>query len=111
MENARIAQLVEFLKSEPDDSFLNYALAIEYVGMGKDADAKDLFIKVKTTDEGYVATYYHLGKLYEREENLDEAIVTYKQGINIAQQKGDRHALSELKGALMEINDDDDEDW
>ena len=111
MENARIAQLLEFLKSEPDDSFLNYALAIEYVGQGNDGDAKALFEKVKNHDESYVATYYHLGKLYEREQNLNEAIVTYKQGINIAQQKGDRHALSELKGALMEINDDDEEDW
>lgn len=111
MENARIAQLLEFLKSEPDDSFLNYALAIEYVGMSNDADAKQLFLKVKSNDEQYVATYYHLGKLYEREQNLDEAIAIYKEGINIAQAKGDRHALSELKGALMEIDDDDDEDW
>lgn len=111
MENARIAQLLEFLKSEPDDSFLNYALAIEYVGMNHDGDAKRLFLKVKEGDESYVATYYHLGKLYERERNLDEAIATYKQGINIAERNGDRHALSELKGALMEIDDDDEEDW
>lgn len=31
MSNARITRLLEFLENEPNDPFLNYALATEYV--------------------------------------------------------------------------------
>ncbi len=47
----------------------------------------------------YVGTYYHLGKLYEKEGQKDEAITIYQKGIVAARAKRDMHALSELQGA------------
>jgi tetratricopeptide (TPR) repeat protein len=47
----------------------------------------------------YVGTYYHLGKLHEKEGQKDAAIEVYQKGIAAARLKRDMHALSELQGA------------
>ena len=39
----RIKKLNEFLKDNPTDSFVQHALALEYIKLGNDADAKKLF--------------------------------------------------------------------
>ena len=39
----RIAKIREFLKQQPDDSFLQHALALELIKRGEDAEACTLF--------------------------------------------------------------------
>ena len=39
----KIDQLKQFLKATPNDSFLQHALALEYIKLGNDEDAKLLF--------------------------------------------------------------------
>ena len=80
---SRIKQLEEFLKNEPNDSFLNYALAIEYVGQKDYAKAKDIFAQLMERDPDYTATYYHLGKLYQNEKNTEKAEEIYEEGIRL----------------------------
>lgn len=111
MENNRIAQLQEFLKDTPQDAFLNYALAIEYVGMENDSLAQPIFEKLITEQPEYSATYYHLGKLYERANRKDDAETIYKKGITVTMKNREQHALAELQNALTNlwIDDDDDE--
>jgi hypothetical protein len=41
----------------------------------------------------------------EQQNELQNAILTYKQGIEISRQAGDRHAMSELQGALLNLED------
>ena len=60
---------------------------------------------VRINDPEYVGTYYHLGKLQEALKDVEGALATYKEGIEIAKRIGDRHALSELAEAKMEIED------
>jgi len=103
MENNRVIQLKEFLAKTPEDAFLNYALAIEYVGMGKDADAKILFENLMETQPNYTATYYHLGKLYEREGRKDDAEAIYRKGITLTMKNREQHALAELQNALSNL--------
>jgi hypothetical protein len=50
-----------------------------------------------------VGMYYHLAKLYEKLENVDLAIQTYTEGINVAKRLSDFHALSELNSAKMNL--------
>lgn len=102
----RIEQLQAFLKDSPDDAFLNYALATEHVSAGDDAQAEEIFKNLLTTHPGYIATYYHLGKLLERKGQKEAAMDIYRAGIEKAKQTGERHSLSELQSALLELEYD-----
>ncbi|MCC6722644.1 MAG: tetratricopeptide repeat protein [Bacteroidia bacterium] len=108
MENSRIEQIKLFLKESPDDPFLNYALAIEYVAKKNQAEAKDIFQKLITKNPEYSATYYHYGKLLLSENKKNEAIEIFEKGIKVAKQNNEQHAASELLSALNEILYDED---
>ncbi|HKP32017.1 MAG TPA: tetratricopeptide repeat protein [Chitinophagaceae bacterium] len=99
----RIEKLKEFLRENPNDSFVLHALALEYVKLGNDAQAKELFIQILDRDPGYIGSYYHLGKLYEREGAIDEALKVYKTGILTAEGAEDRRALNELQAAYEDL--------
>jgi tetratricopeptide (TPR) repeat protein len=99
----RIQKLQDFLKSSPDDCFLNHALALEYVKLGDEAAAKQLFEKNLSFDPKYVATYYHLAKLLERVGDQPYAISIYEQGMQVSKAAGDMHAYSELQSAYEDL--------
>ena len=101
----RVEKLKEFLKESPADSFLQHALALEYIKLGRDADARVLFEEILQREPGYVGSYYHLAKLLERQLEEQEAIYIYKRGMEEAKKAGDNHALNELRMALEEIED------
>lgn len=107
MSTDRIQKLREFLKDDPDDSFTNFALALEYVKLNQLQDALDLFVKIKNHNPEYVGVYYHLGKLYEQLEQPDAAAESYKTGIGIAQRLQELHTTNELQQALQELHPDD----
>ena len=56
--NSRTVQLQEFLKEDSNDSFLKYALALEYVTVKYKDTAIDCFLKLIKEDENYAASYY-----------------------------------------------------
>lgn len=95
----RILKLKEFLQANPNDSFVQHALALEYVKLGEDETAKELFESLLKRDENYVGSYYHLAKLLERMELREDAIKWYEQGIRKAKEAGDNHTYSELMSA------------
>jgi Tfp pilus assembly protein PilF len=101
----RMEKLQEFLNASPDDSFLQHALALEYVKLGDDAAARKLFETILQREPGYVGSYYHLGKLLERNGLNDEAIAVYKKGMEETKKVSDNHAYGELRGALEELED------
>lgn len=102
---SRIDQLKAFLVESPHDSFLQHALALEYIKLGDDPAARQLFESVLLREPGYVGSYYHLGKLLERAGNLPQAMDIYRKGMEVAGAANDRHAYNELQGALEEIED------
>jgi tetratricopeptide (TPR) repeat protein len=99
----RIQQIEAFLKEAPDDCFLKHALALEYIKSGNEDQALALFEANLAFDPAYLATYYHLGKLMERQGREQEAIPIYAEGMKAARLAGDQHALNELKGAWEEL--------
>ncbi len=101
----RIEKLKEFLKKTPDDSFLKYALALEYLKSGEETRALELLNDLLQNDPDYVATYYQLGKFWEGKEQRQQAIQYYVQGLEKAKQQGNRHAASEYQQALDELTD------
>jgi tetratricopeptide (TPR) repeat protein len=107
---SRIEQLQEYLKEDSDDSFLKYALALEYVRIEENDTAKDCFLKLIRDDAHYLASYYQLGKLYESLDDLENAMEIYKKGIIIAQKSEDKKTLLELLESynmLLETDSDE----
>lgn len=99
----RIEKLKEFLKASPQDSFLQHALALEYIKVGNDDDARILFEEILEREPGYIGSYYHLAKLLERINDTPAAISVYEKGMEEAKKKGEMHAYGELKGAYEEL--------
>jgi len=102
----RLIYLIQLHESTPTDSFVLFALAKEYEKSGDTTQALDFYQKLRTADPAYVGLYYHLGKLYEKQQDIPNAVTAYKQGIATARAAGDRHAESELRGALLEWEDE-----
>ena len=99
----RINQLKEFLAANPADNFIQHALALEYIKMGDDEAAKQLFQNILLHDEQYVGSYYHLAKLLERTGAKEEAIAVYQKGMQIAKEAKDQHAYNELLAAYEDL--------
>jgi tetratricopeptide (TPR) repeat protein len=114
MQANRLQKLLEFLKNEPNDEFLQYALATEYLRLNETDKALYYYEKLVAEHPGYSGTYYHLGKLYETLNRKDEALNTYQQGMQVTREKRDNHAYSELQSAYNQASglyDDDDDGY
>lgn len=99
----RIQKLKAMLAQNPADSFLQHALALEYVKLGQDDEARVLFETLLARDETYVGSYYHLGKLLERTGEREPAIAVYEKGMKVAKELKDNHAHNELMAAWEEL--------
>ncbi|HXH99531.1 MAG TPA: tetratricopeptide repeat protein [Sphingobacteriaceae bacterium] len=111
MQYSRLTKLHEFLNNEPDDPFLKYALATEYLSLSDTGKALEYFTDLVTNHPEYVGTYYHLGKLYEGLEQKDAAIKIYQTGMQVARAARNNHALSELQAVynlIMGLDYEDD---
>ncbi|SEN95717.1 Tetratricopeptide repeat-containing protein [bacterium A37T11] len=108
----RLNKLLVFLKESPQDPFILYAIATEYLRLERLEEALHSYEKLLQHHPEYVGTYYHLGKLYETLNRKAEAIACYEQGIKVARSKRDMHALSELQAVYLSVTglyeDDDD---
>lgn len=102
---SRIEKLLEFMKTSDKDSFLQHALALEYIKIDKDEEARKLFNEILLREPTYIGSYYHLGKLLERAGDFDKAVKVYKRGMEEARAAGDNHSYNELMGALEDIEE------
>lgn len=100
MSPTRLNQIIEMLKDEPNDSFLNYALAIEYAKSDNIKKAIEIIESLLIRDSTYLGAYYQLGKFYEQLDQLDTAISIYNKGVVIAKQQNNKKAEGELNEAL-----------
>ena len=102
---SRIEKLLEYLKANDKDSFLQHALALEYIKVGDDDEARKLFNEILLREPTYVGSYYHLGKLLERVADYNKAVRIYKRGMEEAKKAGDNHSYNELQGALEDVEE------
>lgn len=103
MKPNRIESLLEFLKEDPEDGFVRFALAKEYEKLGTLKKAIDTYLDLKKIDSDYVGLYYHLGGLYEVLNEKEEALKIYDEGIVVAKKIADFHSLSELHAAKTNL--------
>ena len=103
--NQRLERLKEMEKQKPEEGFLKFAIAQEYINAGNDAEAQPYFEFLLNEQPGYVPTYYHAGKLYERLQNAEKAADTYRRGIIVAKTANDAKTAGELNEALSMLVD------
>ena len=102
----RLQHIYEMLKSEPNDSFLNYALALEYGKMNNIQKAIEIIEELLARDEDYLGAYYQLGKFYELIEERQTAIEKYTKGLVVARKQNNKRTLRELKEAILMLEED-----
>lgn len=108
MNTERLTQLLDFLKEEPDDPFILYAIATEYAQVNPE-QARQYYEKLLAEHPSYVATYYHVAKLYQQAGETVLAEAAYQKGITIAQEQQDHLALRELRNAYNEFRFEEDD--
>ncbi|MEI7766226.1 MAG: tetratricopeptide repeat protein [Phycisphaerae bacterium] len=96
----RIDQLEALLAAEPQDTFLRYALAMEYDKAGRNDESLTAFAALLTDDPNYVAAYFMAGKLLARLGRGAEARDYLTRGIAVAAKVGDGKAQREMTEAL-----------
>jgi len=99
----RIEKISTFLKQQPNDNFLRHALALEYIKIGEDIQARDLFIQILTESPEYIGSYYHLAKCLEKLQDRSAAIEWYEKGMAAAKLAKDDHSYRELQGAYEDL--------
>ena len=104
--NERIKMLQEYIQDDPADTFSRYAIALEHAKIGEDLIAINYLEQLRIIDVDYLALYYQLGKLFQKNGKAQEAIDILKAGILVAQKQHNKHTESELKGALLQLTDD-----
>jgi tetratricopeptide (TPR) repeat protein len=101
----RLQLLHTLLADQPQDPFLNHALALEEIKLGHDPEARRLFESLLALNPDYVGSYYHLGKLLERQGEEPKALEVYEKGMATAKKLGDQHALGELRAAYDNLSE------
>ncbi len=102
---SRIDEIKKMLKTDANDSFLTYALALQYEKANQPKKAVEIIEKLIQVDPDYLGAYYKLGHLYEAQEKFDKAISIYRTGIKLATEKNDNKTKGELEEALWLIEE------
>lgn len=102
----KIEQLKSFLSKSPNDSFLQHALALEYIKINELTKARESFENLLINNPDYIGSYYHLAKLYQQLQEKQLAIKTYEEGMKRAKTKNENHAYNELLSAYEEYVDE-----
>jgi tetratricopeptide (TPR) repeat protein len=100
----RKEQLEELLELDPDDSFVRYGLAMEYVGAGQDGEAVRCLRELLARDPDYVPAYLQAGRALIRLGADKDAGDVLRAGITVATRKGDTHAAGEMTGFLESLD-------
>lgn len=109
MVQNRLTQLRQLLMAEPDDAFLNHALAMEYLSMGEEDQAIQTMEKLLNTQPDHTGTYYHLGFAYLRKGDKKAALAIWEKGIQVCRELKKQHHLAELQSAYNELMFDEED--
>lgn len=101
----RIEALLSMLQTEPQDIFLNYSLGLEYSANNNFSLAEEQLKKTLGIKPDYIPAFFHLGKIYEQNKNVTEALACYKQGLEFAKEQKNNKAANELSEAIFMLED------
>ena len=104
--SVRLNLLQVYLKEDPFDEFLKYALALEYKSLGRIEEAYSELKSLIEISPDYLASYYMTAKTAEELHIPTQAIIWYEKGIQKAIDQNNAHTLAELRSALNMLKDE-----
>lgn len=99
----RIANMKKMLEDGRDDLLLRFGLGQALFTAGQHEEAIVHLKRAVAHDPNHSAAWKFLGKAYAANEETDKAIRAYREGIRVAEQKGDIQAAKEMRVFLKRI--------
>lgn len=99
----RLAELKKMLAVDPADSFLRYAVAMEYQKAGDLDQAIEEFQRLLARDPAYVAAYFMCGRALRDRGDKPAAHQLWIKGIAKAREIGDQHAATEMSEEMSSL--------
>lgn len=91
-----IETLTKLLNAGRDDALIRFSLGSEYLRIG-DADFAIVHLqRAVEHDRNYSVAWKNLGRAFDLAERREEALAAYRQGISVAEQRGDKQAAKEM---------------
>ena len=101
--SSRREQIEAMLADDPQDQFLRYSLAMELQKAGEHEQSIGLLRGLMADDQPYGAAFFMLAKQLVPLGRIDEARFALRAGIEVARERGDHHAASEMSEYLTTL--------
>ena len=96
MAGTTLENLLKMLGAGRDNALLRFSLGNEYVKNGEPAEAVEHLRAALAHDPAYSAAWKLLGKALEESGAAADALAAYREGIAVAERKGDKQAAKEM---------------
>jgi tetratricopeptide (TPR) repeat protein len=100
----KIATLTEILKSDPNNAFARYGLAMEHGAQGNPELALTEFATLIHRNPDYVPAYQMSAQTLTKLGRTEEALARLHEGIAAANRSGNAHAVSEMQAMLDDLS-------
>ena len=107
--NDRINELKKLLQDDPEDTFLHYALGLEYIKKGDPELALERFEILLNKYPEYLPVYYQAAQLYLENGDYQKAQNTFENGMVLARRLQEMKTYQELANAYNNFLYDMDE--
>ncbi|SRR5581483_9928831 len=96
MTTSAIANLQKLLDTPRDGALLRFSLGSEYLKSGDPGSAVVHLREAVKRDAGYSAAWKLLGRALAESGRLADAVAAYREGVAVAERKGDKQAAKEM---------------
>ncbi len=96
MTAAVIANLQKLIGTPRDGALLRFSLGNEYLKQGDAQNAQTQLREAVARDPAYSAAWKLLGRALAEGGQEEDALAAYRQGIAVAEQRGDLQAAKEM---------------
>jgi tetratricopeptide (TPR) repeat protein len=97
MSQSRLEKILKLYQEDPGNSFLIYALALEYKAENDLDLSLQYFEKLQNLDPEYLGLYYPLSGIYARLGYKDLAIKSVLKGMELAEKQNNLKTRGELE--------------
>lgn len=98
-----LASFERMLAAGKDSALLRFSLGNEYLKAGNAEVAIGHLRQAVALDAGYTAAWKALGRALADHGEADAALAAYREGIDVAQRKGDKQAGKEMQVFVRRI--------
>jgi predicted Zn-dependent protease len=96
MSGQLLTNLLNMLASGRDNALLRFSLGSEFLKAGDNAAAVEHLRAAVRQDPAYSAAWKLLGRALDQIGQAQDALAAYRQGISVAENKGDKQAAREM---------------